>query len=97
MIFNHDLTVFLINWGPGFFILAGFYLLLNRSLNILPKLFENHSENISRQTDVLNELKNKLVDSQNTHSLEHREMILTLRYVAQKVESLDERFRSSEK
>ena len=97
MIFNHDLTVFLINWGPGFFILAGFYLLLNRSLNILPKLFAKHTENISRQTDVLNELKNNLVNSQNTHSMEHREMLLTLRYVAQKMESLDARFNNSEK
>ncbi len=92
-----DLLLFVFQWGPGIIILTGLYLLFIKILRAVPTFISQHAENINAQTAVLSELKDSLSDSQQKHSLEHREMLLTLRYVAQKLESLDERIRSTEK
>jgi len=86
-----ELLIYLGQWGPGLLILIGFYLLLRRFLALLPTLMRSHQERIDRQTQVLTELKEVIRLWQGQQSVEHREMLLLLRYISQKVKEMEER------
>jgi acyl-CoA reductase-like NAD-dependent aldehyde dehydrogenase len=76
-------------WGPGILILVGVYLFGIRILPVVEKLLHRQADAISEQTEAIRELTNLFKNHAENQKAETREILLTVRFIAEHIRSLE--------
>lgn len=90
---DQQLFEFVKLWGPAVLILLGLFLLSKKGLGKFIELWSKHTERISEQTEVLRGLGTTISGISTKNEIEHREMIILLKVIAERIDTMEERRR----